>query len=171
MRRSAVLEHEVISNESAILLAADERWQVAKRAVASRHFARSPLLSNFLLYIVGETIQGRSEHLTEHAIGVNVFDRPVDYRTLEDNIVRNYARQLRRRLSEYFGQEGLSERLHIQIPLGGYIPIFVCTEGDASQRHPSIRGSDDNVTLAPSGAGQRFRPIGISRWRDRKSVV
>lgn len=125
MGRSSIVDHEEKLGESATELEADERWSVAKRAVASRHFARSPLLSNFLLYIVAETIHGRSEQITEHQIGVNVFDRPARYRTLEDNIVRNYARQLRRRLADYFLQEGASEPLHIDIPLGGYIPVFV----------------------------------------------
>ncbi len=103
----------------------DARCQIAHRVVASRHFARSPLLSKFLLYIVAETVEGRASEITEHQIGVHVFDRPLSYRTIEDNIVRNYARQLRRRLSEYFAEEGAAEELQIDIPLGGYIPVFI----------------------------------------------
>ena len=75
----------------------DARWCIAQRIVASRHFARSSLLSRFLLYIVAETIEGRSGEITEHQIGIRVFERPAGYRTVEDNIVRNYARQLRKR--------------------------------------------------------------------------
>jgi hypothetical protein len=107
----------------------DARCQVAQRVVASRHFARSPLLSRFLLYIVTETVAGRANEITEHQIGVHVFDRPASYRTIEDNIVRNYARQLRRRLSDYFAEEGAQEDLQIDIPLGGYIPVFVPASG------------------------------------------
>ncbi|HTV14090.1 MAG TPA: hypothetical protein VME68_05205 [Acidobacteriaceae bacterium] len=109
----------------------DVRCQVAQRVVASRHFARSPLLSRFLLYIVAETVAGRATEITEHQIGVHVFDRPANYRTVEDNIVRNYARQLRRRLSEYFAEEGAQEEMHIDIPLGGYIPVFLPAADDA----------------------------------------
>jgi hypothetical protein len=140
MGRSAVVEHERELTETTTRLDADERWQIAKRAVASRHFTRSPLLSNFLLYIVAETIQGRSEQITEHEIGVNVFDRPLHYRTLEDNIVRTYARQLRRRLSDYFQQEGTCERLHIEIPLGGYIPLFTTSRHE----HPHVVESNES---------------------------
>jgi hypothetical protein len=110
----------------------DARCRVAERVVASRHFTRSPLLSRFLLYIVAETVAGRASEITEHQIGVHVFDRPASYRTIEDNIVRNYARQLRRRLSEYFAEEGAQEELHIDIPLGGYIPAFVPGTGGPS---------------------------------------
>ncbi len=112
---------------------ADPRWQLAQRVVASRYFARSLLLSRFLLHIVAETLEGRTSEITEHQIGVRVFDRPASYRTIEDNIVRNYARQLRRRLAEYFAEEGAREPLHIDIPLGGYIPIFVPASGYAAE--------------------------------------
>ena len=88
----------------------DPHWELAQRAVAAPQFARSPLLSKFLLHVVRETLEGRGDEITEHQIGVQVFDRPPDYRTLEDNIVRSYARQLRKRLAEHFADEGNSER-------------------------------------------------------------
>jgi hypothetical protein len=87
----------------------DPYWELAQRVVAGPHFARSPLLSKFLLFVVAETREGRGSEITEHQIGVQVFDRPADYRTLEDNIVRSYARQLRKRLAEHFAGEGSSE--------------------------------------------------------------
>jgi len=105
----------------------DPRWELAQRVVAGPHFARSPLLSKFLLYVVKETLEGRGEEISEHQIGVQVFDRPPDYRTLEDNIVRSYARQLRKRLAEYFAEEGSAETERIDIPLGGYVPVFLST--------------------------------------------
>ena len=103
----------------------DPRWRLAQRVVSGVHFARSPLLSKFLLFVVAEAIQGRDCEITEHKIGVLVFDRPPGYRTVEDNIVRNYARQLRKRLAEHFADEGSAEPVRIVIPLGGYIPAFV----------------------------------------------
>src|SRR5580658_7557419 len=108
----------------------DPLWELAQRVVAGPHFARSPLLSKFLLFVVAETLEGRADEITEHQIGVQVFDRPADYRTLEDNIVRNYARQLRKRLAEYFADQGSSEPVRIDIPVGGYVPVFVHASGD-----------------------------------------
>jgi hypothetical protein len=81
-------------------------------------------LSKFLLYVVGETLQGRHHGISEHQIGITVFGRPPAYRTDQDNIVRNYARQLRRRLAEHFAGPGSSDRMRIAIPLGGYVPCF-----------------------------------------------
>ena len=111
----------------------DPRWSLAQRVVSSSHFARSPLLTRFLLYVTAETLEGRGKDITEHQIGVHVFDRRTGYSTIEDNIVRNYARQLRKRLAEYFAAEGSSETLRIDIPLGGYVPVFV----PASEHRPA----------------------------------
>ena len=80
-------------------LQGDLRWSLTQRVVAGAHFARSPLLSKFLLFVVAETLEGREGEITEQQIGVQVFDRLPGYRTAEDNIVRNYARQLRDRKS------------------------------------------------------------------------
>ncbi len=103
----------------------DPHWELAQRVVAGPHFARSPLLSKFLLFVVAETLEGRGDEINEHQIGVQVFERPADYRTLEDNIVRSYARQLRKRLAEHFAGEGSAEPVRIDIPVGGYVPVFV----------------------------------------------
>src|SRR5580658_5462856 len=103
----------------------DPRWTLAQRVVAGPHFARSLLLSKFLLYVVAETLEGREAEITEHQIGEQVFDRRPGYSTVEDNIVRNYARQLRRRLAEHFAAEGSSEPLRIDSPVGGYVPVFL----------------------------------------------
>jgi hypothetical protein len=103
----------------------DPRWTLAQRVVAGSHFARSLLLSKFLLYVVAETLEGRESEITEHQIGMQVFDRRPGYSTVEDNIVRNYARQLRRRLAAHFAGEGSAETMRIDIPLGAYVPIFV----------------------------------------------
>ncbi len=120
MERSTAIQHEqkapLSQDPWPHWFDADPRWSLAQRVVAGSHFARSPLLSKFLLHVVAETLEGRESEITEHKIGVQVFDRPSDYRTIEDNIVRNYARQLRKRLVEHFAGEGSSEDLRIDIP-------------------------------------------------------
>ncbi|KAA6460984.1 hypothetical protein DYQ86_11970 [Acidobacteria bacterium AB60] len=108
--------------------AQDPYWRLAQSVAAGPHFERSPLLSKFLLYVVAETLAGRQSSISEHKIGVAVFGRPHTYRTDQDNIVRNYARQLRRRLSEHFAGVGRDEPTRIEIPIGGYVPAFVAGE-------------------------------------------
>ena len=118
----------------------DPRWELVQRVIAGSHFSRSPLLSRFLLFVVAETLDGRAQEITEHQIGVQVFDRPADYRTLEDNIVRNYARQLRKRLAEHFAAEGSSEQWRVEIPVGGYVPVFLDTRESRRAAQPGRPG-------------------------------
>ena len=150
---------------------ADARWRLAKRVVASRHFARSPLLSKFLLFVVTETLEGRQQEITEHQIGVQVFGRPTSYRTVEDNIVRNYARQLRKRLAEHFAEAGSREAMQIEIPVGGYVPAFserasagqMAREQDAPT--DSLPTLDDGMTDAMATA-ELIPPAAIASHRN-----
>src|ERR1700761_9426858 len=105
-------------------LADDPRWQLAKRIAASASFSRSALLTKFLLYVCDRALNGRTDEISEHQIGVHVFGRRPGYSPGEDNIVRNYARQLRQRLDHYFGEEGRAEKLRLRIPRGKYVPLF-----------------------------------------------
>ena len=127
-------------------LPADPRWQLAQRIVASRSFAKSALLSRFLLYVCEREITGRTHEISEHQIGVRVFGRRPGYSAGEDNIVRNYARQLRQRLQQYFQEEGKEEELHVSIPRGKYVPIF---SGKNSSEWPLLlapeRESDEDA--------------------------
>jgi hypothetical protein len=102
----------------------DPRWQLALRIAASKSLGRSGLLSDFLLYIVDRCIRGRTDEITEQRIGVIVFGRAEDYDPNDDNIVRSYARKLRKRIEEYFYTEGREEALRLEIPRGGYTPLF-----------------------------------------------
>jgi hypothetical protein len=150
----------------------DPQWELAQRVVAGPHFARSPLLSKFLLFVVAETLEGRADEITEHQIGVQVFDRPADYRTLEDNIVRNYARQLRKRLAEHFADEGSAEAVRIDIPLGGYVPVFVkAAEAQAAEQE---RNGPVPVNMLANEAVAPERVPGqpsTSKWKSRLTVV
>jgi hypothetical protein len=102
----------------------DPRWHLVQRIVASRSMGRSPLLSEFLLYICDRHLRNQSAELTEQRIGVHVFGRSEGYNSNDDNIVRNYARTLRKRVEDYFATEGKHEDLRLEIPRGAYVPVF-----------------------------------------------
>jgi hypothetical protein len=138
----------------------DPRLSLSRRVVAGRHFAKSPLLSKFFLYVVTETLAGRQAEITEHQIGVQVFGRSPGYLTVEDNIVRNYARQLRRRLAEHFADEGSSESLRVEIPLGGYIPVFTRASDVSPATQLHSHPVPVNLGTQPEASGAPIAP----RW-------
>jgi hypothetical protein len=99
-------------------------WQLANRVAASKGLCKSSFLPRFLLYVCEQHLSGNSHEITEQRIGTQIFHRPSDYNPGEDNIVRSYARMLRKRLDEYFEQEGCQETMRLTIPRGGYVPVF-----------------------------------------------
>ena len=105
-------------------LADDARWQLVLRIAESSSLGKSPRLADFLRYVCDRQIRGRADEITEQQIGVKVFGRSDGYNSNDDNIVRNYARILRKRLEDYFRKEGRDEPLVLSIPRGGYIPVF-----------------------------------------------
>ncbi len=138
----------------------DPRWQLTQRIAASGTFTKSSLLSGFLLYICERALTGRMDEISEHKIGVHVFGRRSSYNPSEDNIVRNYARQLRQRLDHYFETEGRSEELRLSIPLGKYVPAFNPAQATGTiPKETTIVEPQFSATLQPPAAAPVAAPI------------
>lgn len=116
--------------------------EVLQRVLATPAFARSTLLSKFLLYICDRKFSGRNDEITEYQIGVQALGRSASYNPGEDNIVRNYARILRKRLEEYFASEGRDEPVRIVIPVGHYVPAFEPNIAPDTERSRAAVASD-----------------------------
>ena len=104
--------------------ARDARWELVERIASSPQFDKAPRVRDFFLHVCCEALGGRPENLTEQHIGVAVFGRKEGYNPADDSLVRVQARQVRLRLQEYFRAEGREEALVIDIPKGGYTPVF-----------------------------------------------
>src|SRR6266446_6694389 len=102
----------------------DERRALIERVATSVHFRRSARLRDFLLYVGGQSLKDGCPEINEQEIGSKVFGRPSSYDRSQDNIVRVNATELRKRIELYFATEGAHEPLILEIPRGGYKPIF-----------------------------------------------
>lgn len=110
--------------KSNVAEAADARRMLVDRIAASPYVKRSARLRDLLLYLSDRVLQGDADEIHEQEVGHKVFDRPPDYDTASDNIVRVHASMLRKRLEQYFAAEGSSEPLILEIPKGNYAPVF-----------------------------------------------
>ncbi len=90
----------------------------------SSSFERSEKLQNFLRFICELTMRGEGSRINEYLIGSEVFRRGVEYSPSEDSVVRRQAHTLRQKLHEYYGGEGSSHGLRIELPVGRYVPTF-----------------------------------------------
>ena len=95
-----------------------------ERVVNSRELNRAQRLRELLCYL-GKRSQGaHASVLREQEIGAALFGRPKEYDTSTDNIVRVNVSELRKRLAQYFMEEGAHEPIVMEIPRGGYVPVF-----------------------------------------------
>jgi hypothetical protein len=102
----------------------DNRKALVERIAASAHFSRTARLRGLLVYLCDRVLDGDADQIHEQEVGQKVFGRPPDYDTATDNIVRVHASMLRKRLEQYFSEEGADEPLLVEIPRGNYAPIF-----------------------------------------------
>jgi adenylate cyclase len=91
-----------------------------ERILASRCFQQAGRASDFLRFVVEETLAGGGQRLKGYTIGVEVFGRPADFDAQSDALVRVEAGRLRRRLVEYYASEGIADPVRIQLPRGTY---------------------------------------------------
>lgn len=94
------------------------------RILASKAFRQADRLKRFLTFIVEETVAGRGERLKEFVVGIEVFGKPESFDPRNDPIVRVQARRLRAQLTRYYREEGADDDLIIELPKGGYAPVF-----------------------------------------------
>jgi hypothetical protein len=112
------------------------------RISASREFQRASRLRAFLTYVVDRKLAGSSCEITEVLIGHRVFGLPIDYNPGDNSIVRTQARTLRDRLERYFRGDGAHEPVLLEIPRGGYVPVFRLRDlPELSQPEPRPLGS------------------------------
>ena len=95
-----------------------------ERVVASAGFSSNERLARFLRFVVEEHLRGRDGDIKESVIAVEVFGRSPDHDPKQDSIVRTEASRLRARLAEYYLGEGKTDALVIELPKGGYAPVF-----------------------------------------------
>src|SRR5258706_3663947 len=111
-------------SQANVLKSADARKLVIERVVSSRYMNRSARLRDLLLYLTTRVLEDEVFEIHEQEVGHKVFGRPANYDTGSDNIVRVHASMLRKRLEQYFAEEGAPESVIIDIPKGNYAPLF-----------------------------------------------
>jgi len=108
-----------------------------ERIVSSATFRQSDRLKHFITFVSSEALQGRADGLKEYAIGVHVFGRETAFDPRTDPVVRVQARRLRARLEKYYREEGQHDEIVVDLPKGGYAPVFRKREGALPPKSPT----------------------------------
>ena len=131
---------------------AETRTEPVRRQVdkilSSRGFVGNDRLSRFLRFVVERQLQGKADELKESLIGIEVFGRTPGFDPRQDSVVRTEAARLRVRLSRYYAGEGARDPVVIELPKGGYIPVF--RPAEAAEVRPRL-GARLRLTIALAG--------------------
>jgi hypothetical protein len=95
-----------------------------ERLLASRHFSGSKRYPALLRYVIQQTLDGHQETLKERTLGIEIFGRDPGFDTSGDPIVRVTASEVRKRIAQYYQDEGHDSELRIEMPSGSYVPQF-----------------------------------------------
>jgi len=147
--------------------------QQMHRLLETSHFKNSRRYPALLRFIVEETLEGRGEFLKERLLGIKVFDRPADYDTAADPIVRVTIAEIRKRIAQYYHEEAHDSEMRIELSPGRYEPEFRprkemgadhrLTDDTSGTKHPS-----GSFTAAPATDVSSMLPTHkkfLHRWR------
>lgn len=141
-------------SQTAGIRVVDARKSLVERVAGSRHLRRSARLRDLLLYLTDRVLDADAHEIHEQEVGHRVFGRPADYDTSADNIVRVHASTLRKRLEQYFAEEGVDEPVVIEIPKGNYAPAFV-------ERPPELPAVTVPLAIGPASRQPDWRLLAL----------
>lgn len=120
----------------------------------SAAFRGSRRSQEFLLFIVDRALGHHFDELKERALGVELFGRAPSYDTGDDAIVRVTAREVRKRLQQFYADAGANSPFRIELAPGSYIPEFRTLEHETPEI-PEIESEVQPPALAPAVATPR----------------
>src|SRR6187455_1559321 len=118
-----------------------------ERITTSVAFRTSDRLKHFITFVASQELQGKGDNLKEYAVGVQVFSRETAFDPRTDPVVRVQARRLRARLERYYKEEGQHDEIVVDLPKGGYAPVFRSREVTVASKPPAASALQDNTVM------------------------
>ena len=146
-----------------------------ERILEDPHFKGSKRYTRFLRFIVEEALSGNSGGIKERSLGIAVFDRPLDYDTYSDSIVRVAASEVRKRIAQYYDTPGHDHELRIGLPSGSYTPEFRLGRHHASgvttvHADNGLRTLESGLTSETEGVTKKVESQGGRLFSRRTSI-
>ncbi|WP_282170406.1 tetratricopeptide repeat protein [Ruegeria atlantica] len=120
-----------------------------QRLVRSSTFASSQRLQDFLVYVVEESLNGRADEIRAKTIAMDVYGGTMSEMARRENVVRVDAGRLRRKLADYYVEDGREEVTVFDLPKGGYAPEISIRSPGTDQPEVSERETKRHTWLRP----------------------
>jgi hypothetical protein len=105
-------------------MSVEEQRAEVERILHAPQFRRAPKLQRFLQVICDYQFRDQRAEINEYVIATQAFGKGPEFDPTEDSLVRVQAREVRRRLREYYQGEGKASRWILDVPAGHYVPVF-----------------------------------------------
>ena len=123
--------------------------------LASPTFHGSKRCQKFLEHVCEKSLSGQESTLKERTVAIEVFGRLPESDLGEDTIVRVGAREVRKRLAQYYvSPEGVAAAVRIDLPPGSYVPEF---------RYATVRKEPEAAAAAPPATVVAVEPVPVRR--------
>ncbi len=103
----------------------ENKLEALNRILESKDFQSSKTKRKLLCYLVDAAINNKE--IKEFTIASEVFEKK-DFNPGEDSSVRVYISNLRKKLEDYYREEGAQDKVKIHIPKGHYEVVFIDSE-------------------------------------------
>jgi hypothetical protein len=117
-----------------------------------------------LRYLSGRALADEADRITEYTIAVDILGKSEDFKEGKDAVVRVEMHRLRKRLAEFYAEEGASHRVRIVIPPGNYAPQFLAADGfSAEPSEDPARPKTEIITATPASARRWTAKLRLQR--------
>src|SRR5260370_9699698 len=162
MSKSVTSEHElsVVRGPSP---QPDEIRRQLQQVLASPAFHGSKRCQQFLEYVCAKSLAGEGGALKERSVAVEVFGRPPHIDLGEDTIVRVGAREVRKRLAQYYAtSEGALSEIRIDLPSGSYAPEFHYVPVVPAREVPAAAPASNDAPPKSRRVGLAWGALGLA---------
>lgn len=144
-----------------------------EKVLASPEFVNSERMARLLTFLVDRARASGSKRMKEIEIGHTVFDRPVDYDPKSDSIVRVEATRLRKKLAQYYANDGVNDPVTLRLAPGHYEieflpnPSAVAPAEEPAPAAPPVASRRKWVMFVGGGVGAAVISVAaLSRKRE-----
>ena len=114
-----------------------DKRAILKKILESEAFANSQVYQDLLTYLFEASIN--QETPKEYTIANEVFHKGVNFDPSHDTIVRVYMYNLRKKLGQYYSNEGIHDEIRVDLPKGHYEIAF------SHHKHPKSNFILNNI--------------------------
>jgi hypothetical protein len=95
-----------------------------ERILQSNTFRHSQALRLLLKFLTAKVGSGEADQLNEYSIAIDCLGKPATYDSRHDSTVRIQMGRLRRKLAEYYQNEGEHNPFRVELPKGSFKLVF-----------------------------------------------